>query len=86
MEEDNRLKEAFEYAQVASQTFQHVYAPDNPQVIDAMWQELSIAYAINWQHTEDLAAKLFYALAKRDYIISIGDIEAYERYLKQMQV
>lgn len=48
MEEDNRLEEAFEYAQVASQTFQHVYAPDNPHVIDAMWQELSIAYAINW--------------------------------------
>ena len=37
LEEDNRMEEAFEYAQVASQTYQHVYAQDNPLIIKAMW-------------------------------------------------
>ena len=39
-----------------------------------MWRELTIAYAIEWSKTEEIAADLFYALAKRDYIISIGDV------------
>ena len=74
LEEDNRLEEALAKATVASQTFQNVYAEDNPLVIKAMWQELSIAYAVKSDQTEQLAAELFYALAKRDHILSIGDI------------
>jgi len=68
------MYDAFPYAQVASQTYKEIYAQDNARIIEAMWRELSIAYAIEWMKTEDLAADLFYALAKRDYIISIGDI------------
>lgn len=74
------MYDAFPYAQVASQTYKEIYAQDNARIIEAMWRELSIAYAIEWMKTEDLAADLFYALAKRDYIISIGDIQAFERY------
>ena len=59
-----------------------MYAPDNPLIIKAMWQELSIAYAIESDETEDLAANLFYALAKRDYILSFGDIQTFERHEK----
>lgn len=69
MEADNRMGEAFDYAQVASKTYQHVFAEDNPLIIKAMWKELSIAYAIGYDETENLAADLFYALAKRDYIM-----------------
>ena len=68
------MEEAFHYAQIASQTYQHVYAQDNPLIIKAMWQELSFGYSIKSPKTEELAADLFYALAKRDYILSIGDI------------
>ena len=78
------MNEAFEYASVASKTYQHVYAQDNPLIIKAMWQELSIAYATKYSLTEELAADLFYALAKRDYILSIGgDIQTYERHVEK---
>jgi len=59
-----------------------IYAEDNPKIIEAMWRKLSIAYAIESVETEDLAADLFYALAKRDYIISVGDIQTFERHEK----
>ena len=45
---------------------------------------MSIAYAIGSEQTEKLAAELFYALAKRDYILSIGDIQVFERYTKHV--
>lgn len=51
-----------------------------------MWQELSIAYSIKSPKTEELAADLFYALAKRDYILSIGDIQTFERNMAKQYV
>lgn len=62
-----------------------MYAPDNARIIEAMWRELSIAYSIEWMKTEDLAADLFYALAKRDHIVSIGDIQTFERFQAMQQ-
>ena len=73
MEEDKRLKKAYEYAKIASTTYQTVFAEDNPLIIKAMWQELSIAYALYENDTLDLAAQLFYTLAKRDHLLLISD-------------
>lgn len=73
MEEDKQLKKAYEYAKVASTTYQNVYAEDNPLIIKAMWQELSIAYALYEKNTENLAAQLFYTLAKRDHLLIMSD-------------
>ena len=51
-----------------------------------MWQELSISYAINSPKTEELAADLFYAIAKRDYILSFGvDIQNFEKNPKKAE-
>ena len=49
-------------------------------IISAMWQELTIAYALNHPKTEELAADLFYVLARRDFILSIGDVHSYEHH------
>ena len=68
------MRAAFPYSSIAAQTYSEIFSGDNPKVIEALWRKLSIAYAIDSQETEDLAADLFYALAKRDYIISVGDI------------
>ena len=73
MEEDKRLKKAYEYAKIASTTYQTVFAEDNPLIIKAMWQELSIAYALYEKDALRLAAQLFYALAKRDHLLLISD-------------
>jgi len=73
LEEDKRLKKAYEYAKVASTTYQTVYADDNPLIIKAMWQELSISYALfDKDTTLSLANSLFYQLAKRDQLIQMG--------------
>ena len=56
MEEDKRLKKAYEYAKVASTTYQTVYSEENPLIIKAMWQEISIAYALYEKDTLRLAA------------------------------
>ena len=55
-------------------------------IISAMWQELTIAYALNHPKTEELAADLFYVLARRDFILSIGDVHSYEHHQKQITI
>jgi len=75
LEEDKRLKKAYEYAKISSTTYQTVYADDNPLIIKAMWQELSISYALfDKDTTLPLANSLFYQLAKRDQIIQMGGL------------
>ena len=70
LEADNRMRAAFPYASIAAKTYSAIYSGDSCKIIEALWRKLSIAYAIESDETEELAADLFYALAKRDYILS----------------
>ena len=46
-----RHRDAYKYATVAANTYQKVYAAENPQQILALWQKLSIAYALKEDDT-----------------------------------
>jgi hypothetical protein len=45
-EEDGKVKEAFIYAKVAASTYTNVFSVENPTTIEALWQQLSISYAL----------------------------------------
>lgn len=66
LEEEGKLKEAFIYAKVAASTFANVFAIENSTAIQALWQQLSISYALREPDTVKQAANLLNALTKRD--------------------
>ena len=51
LEEDRKLKEAFTYAKVAANTYTNVFQIENSTTIKALWQMLSISYALREKDT-----------------------------------
>jgi tetratricopeptide (TPR) repeat protein len=66
LEEEGKLREAYAYAKVAASTFSNVYSVENPTTIKALWQQLSISYALEEPDTVKQCAHLLNALTKRD--------------------
>ena len=66
LEEDGKVKEAFIYAKVAASTYTNVFSVENPTTIQALWQQLSISYALKEPDTVKQTSHLLNALSKRD--------------------
>ena len=68
MEDDRRLDEAREYADIASEVFVAAYSVVHFKSICAIWQQVTIMYALYDDNTINLCKNLFQNLNMRDYL------------------
>jgi hypothetical protein len=66
LEEQKRLKEAYTYATIAARTYKTVYNKENANSIKILWQQLTIAYALKHEETENQANYMLQVMAYRD--------------------
>ncbi|CAI2362249.1 unnamed protein product [Moneuplotes crassus] len=84
LEEERRLHEAFEYAQIAVEAYSKINGQASDLAISSQWLIISISFSLKSAKTEEYSAELFRNLNERDqHIQSIEENKGVEQTIDE---